>query len=290
MELRNLRAFATVARTLSVTRAARELHYAQSSVSEQILALERDLGVDLLDRSQRQVRLTAPGTVLAGYAERVFALLDEARTAVGQPVAELAVGAMETIGVHLLPPVLSDYHARHPGTRLRVVQHNRNRLYDAVAGGELDLCVTYGPAPTDPGLRTRVLAEEPLVVIVAPGHPLAGRGRAPLAELAGLAFLSTGRGCSFRQMFDATFAVEPVAELSSLGALGACVAAGMGCALLPSASVRAQAGRGEIAVVACADTFLRTDIMMSWRDRSTSAALPGFREVLSEHFARLPAG
>src|SRR5882757_7235468 len=128
VELRHLRTFETVARTLSVTQAAKELHYALSSVSDQIQSLERELGVELLDRSQRRVRLTPQGAVLSGYTGRILSLLEEARFAVARPSTELAVGALETVCLYLLPKVLSDYSSLHPQARVRVAQHNRGEL------------------------------------------------------------------------------------------------------------------------------------------------------------------
>lgn len=290
MELRNLRAFETVARTLSVTEAARELHYAQSSVSDQIQTLERELGVNLLDRSQRRLRLTAQGELLAEYAGRISDLIEEARFAVALPTSELAVGALETVSVHLLPPVLVNYRAQHPTTRVRVGQDNRSGLYQAVRRGDLDLCLTFGVPPADPSLSSETLAEEPLVVIVPPEHPLAGRGQAEIAELAKQPFLATERGCSFREMFNDAFGpfpdMEPVAELSSISALSACVAAGMGCALLPLASVRSQAARGEVAVVRSGDANLRTSVTMTWLERkSSNPNIVAFQQVLREELA-----
>ncbi|MEU8029878.1 LysR family transcriptional regulator [Streptomyces sp. NPDC049099] len=274
MELRHLRTFETVARTLSVTQAARELHYAQSSVSDQIQALERELGVELLDRSQRRVRLTPQGVTLSEYAERLLKLLEEARWAVSRPGAEVSVGALETVCLHVLPGVLTRYRALYPETRVRIAQDNRGELYKAVRRGDLDVCLTFGDPPPDAGLHAETLAEEPLVVITPPDHPLAARGRAHLGELAAEPFLATERGCGFREMFDNTFsgpaAKEPVAEVSSIGTLGACVAAGMGCALLPSLAVRAQADRGEVALVEVDDVSLRTHITMTWLARNST--------------------
>ncbi|TQF01881.1 LysR family transcriptional regulator [Kitasatospora acidiphila] len=272
MELRQLRAFETVARTLSVTQAAKELHYAQSSVSDQIQSLERELGVSLLNRSQRGVRLTPEGVVLSEYAERIFKLVEEARFAVTRPGLELAVGAQEAVSQHLLPPVLRHFRSAYPQARVRVGLDSRGGLYRGVLRTDLDLCLAFGSVPDDPALRSETLVEEPLVVIVPPEHPLAGSGRARLAELAPEAFLATEKGCSFREMFDSAFAgeKEPVAEVSSIATLGACVAAGMGSALLPLVSVRAQADRGEVAVVEVGDADLRAKVTMSWLDRNSA--------------------
>ncbi|MEU7557559.1 LysR family transcriptional regulator [Streptomyces eurythermus] len=290
MELRHLRTFETVARTLSVTQAARELHYAQSSVSDQIQALERELGVDLLDRSQRRVRLTPQGVALSEYTGRILKLLEEARWAVSRPDAEVAVGALETVGLHLLPAVLARYRSLYPEARVRVTQGNRGELYKAVRRGDVDVCLTFGAPPADAGLRAETLAEEPLVVIAPPDHPLAERGRAPLADLVKEPFLATERGCGFREMYDGAFsgatAKEPVAEVSSIGTLGACVAAGMGCALLPHVAVRAQADRREVAVIEVEDARLRTAVTMTWLDRnSANPNLVGLQTVLRRQLA-----
>jgi DNA-binding transcriptional LysR family regulator len=275
VELRHLRTFETVARTLSVTQAARELHYAQSSVSDQIQALERELGVELLDRSQRRVRLTPQGAVLAEYAERVLTLLEEARWAVSRPGTEIAVGALETVCLHLLPGVLSRLRSLFPAARVRITQDNRRELHKAVRRGDLDVCLTFGDPPTDAGLRAETLA---------------ARGRAPLAALAAEPFLATERGCGFREMFDNAFSgpavKEPVAEVSSIGALGACVAAGMGCALLPRLAVRDRAARGEIAMIEVEDAELRTPITMTWLDRNAANPnLIGLQTVLRKQLA-----
>ncbi|MFJ5927343.1 LysR family transcriptional regulator [Kitasatospora sp. NPDC092948] len=290
MELRHLRTFEAVARTLSVTQAARELHYAQSSVSDQIQALERELGIELINRSQRRIRLTAQGEVLSSYTERILTLLEEARFAVSRPATELALGALETLGRYLLPQVLSYYRELHPETKVRVSQDNRGELYQSVRRGDLDLCLTFGTPPVDAGLRAETLTEEPLVIIVPPGHPLAARGRADLAELAAEPFLATQRGCGFREMYDGAFgampAKEPVAEVDSIGTLGACVAAGMGCALLPLVSVRSQVDRGEVALVEIGDTDLRAAITMTWLERnSANPNLLGFQSAIRKQLA-----
>ncbi|GGO23895.1 LysR family transcriptional regulator [Microbispora rosea subsp. aerata] len=277
-----------VARTLSVTQAAKELHYAQSSVSDQILALERELGTELFDRTQRRLRLTPEGATLAEYAGRVFKLVEEARWAVAQPGDELVVGALETLCVHHMPEVLTWYRARYPHVRVRVGQGNRGELYDAVRRGDMELCLTFGDAPPDTALRSEKPAAEPLVVIVPPGHRLAERGEARFEELYGEPFLATERGCCFRKMFDGAFGtvLEPIAEVSSIGTLSACVAAGMGCALPPSLAVRAQADRREIAMVPVIDADLHTTTM-TWLDRnSTKPTLVEFQKVLRARLGR----
>ncbi|WP_033400918.1 LysR family transcriptional regulator [Actinokineospora enzanensis] len=276
MELRQLRTFAAVARTMSFTRAAQELHFAQSSVSEQIQALERDLGAELFDRSRRSLRLTSAGAALQGYAERIIGLADEARAAVAGVPGALAVGALETLSTHRLPGVLARFREVRPDARVVVSQGNRGELYERVGRGELDLCLTFGSAPENLA-HSEVIAVEPLVIVVPRDHRLAGRESVALNELADEPFLSTAPGCGFREMYDSTFGALPslVAELDSIGTLGACVAAGMGCALLPETAVRGL----DVSTLSLPDKDFSTTVTMTWNDNANPELKP-FQDLL----------
>ncbi|HTM18951.1 MAG TPA: LysR family transcriptional regulator, partial [Kofleriaceae bacterium] len=124
MELHRLRAFAAVAREGGFSRAARKLGQTQSSVSQAVAALERELDESLLVRAGRRVDLTEAGRVLLAHAERAFA---ELAAAEGELAAlrdlesgRLAVGTSDTLATWLLPPVLGAFRTRHPGVELRL--------------------------------------------------------------------------------------------------------------------------------------------------------------------------
>lgn len=290
MELRHLRTFETVVRTLNLTEAARDLHYAQSSVSEQIQALEKELGVQLIDRTQRRIRLTAEGSALSLYADRILKLVEEARFEVGRVGEDLTVGALETISMRMLPAILQDFRSAHPQARIKLAQGNRGELYQAVGRGDMDLCLTFGKPPADRNLRAETLGRESLVVIVPPAHHLAAAQVIDLADLAGASFMATASGCGFREMYDRSLAgkvaLEPVTEVASIATLGACVAAGMGCALLPLISVHDQAERGEVSVVRIGDADLHTPVIMTWLERNSAhPGLTAFQETIRRRFA-----
>src|SRR3954465_14850824 len=145
-ELRPLRPFRVVARTLNFTHAAAELHYAQSSVTEQIQALEAELGSKLFERGRR-LGLPGAGERLVGYADQVLELVEEARAAVdeerGEPEGDLTIGALETLCTHWVPPILAAYRARWPRVRLSVKEGGRGELYRGVRESEMDVCVTF---------------------------------------------------------------------------------------------------------------------------------------------------
>ncbi len=258
MELRHLRTFRVVARTLNFTRAAAELHYAQSSVTEQIQALEAELGSTLFDRATR--KLTAAGERLIGYADQVLELVEEAKAAVdeerGEPEGELTIGALETLCTHWVPPILGAYRAKWPRVRLTVKEAGRGELYRGVRESEMDVCFTFGAPPGD--FASEKLGEVPLVVIVPPGHSLASKEEVKSEDLRGVGFLATPKGCGFREMLDRLDGPVVETEVGSLAALSRCVAAGMGCGIVPALVDHP----GAVAVPLAGQT---TDVTMTWR-------------------------
>ena len=117
MELRHLRTFLTVSRTLNFTRAAAELGYVQSAVTAHMKALEGELGVKLFDRLDRRVVLTAVGKELRPYAQRIVGLSEEARKVVadtGEPSGTVMVSAPETLCAHRLPQVVRELSTHYP--------------------------------------------------------------------------------------------------------------------------------------------------------------------------------
>ncbi len=189
---RLLRSFVAVADELHFGRAARRLHLAQPALSKQIRRLELQLGVALFARTRARVELTAAGAELLGPAREAVAALDAVEAAgrrlAGGEQARLALGLSP--GVHYLAQVVLDRCARlRPPVRVRARQDSSGALARAVAAGELEvalaICSDTGEAA---GVRCERLLEEPVVVAVAAGHPLAGRGRVALAELAGETF------------------------------------------------------------------------------------------------------
>ncbi|WP_326605864.1 LysR family transcriptional regulator [Streptomyces sp. NBC_01799] len=275
MEIRHLKSFRAVAQSLSFTKAAAELHYAQSSVTEQIQALEAELGTKLFERSNRKLRLTSAGIRLREYADQVLLLIDEAATVgvldMQEPTGALAIGGLETFCTHAIPPVLAEYRALYGKVNVSVDVGNRRELYESVRRGELDVCFTFDAPPKDDTYASRVLFEERLLVTTPVGHRLSRQERVHAADLHGERFLATQRGCGFREMFDKAMAqlgpesLKLEAEVSGIAPLRACVAAGMGLALLPEMAVRSEVERGELLAFPLQDADFRAPATMTWR-------------------------
>ncbi|MBG0853548.1 LysR family transcriptional regulator [Streptomyces spinoverrucosus] len=298
MELRHLRTFRTVARTLNFTRAAAELNYAQSSVTEQIQALETELAAKLFDRSHRKLSLTPAGERLVEYADQMLLLAQEARTAVedeGQePGGQLTVGGLETLCAHRLPPILARYRRLYPRVQVTLREGGRGQLYEWVRRGEIDVALTFGQAPQDKLLASESLATDRLMVVTPTGHRLASYAQVGGPDLRGESFLATPQGCGFREMLDTLIHTlgpdAPVidTQVASMAALCQCASAGMGCALLPEIAVVGAAARGEVAAVPLKGSASHTQVTMTWLRRAElRASVPAFLGTAREAFQEL---
>lgn len=191
-------------------------------------------------------------------------LVGEARAAVGEdrgdPEGELTVGALETLCAQRIPALFGAYRTRWPRVRITLREGSRGELYQAVRQSEMDVCFTFGAPPADPALAGATLGTEPLVVIVPPGHPLAGKEEIRPGDLDGVGFLATPQGCGFREMPDRIGGPVVEAEVGSLAALARCVAAGLGCGIVPALVAREGAVAVPLARAA-------TEVTMTWRRR-----------------------
>lgn len=272
MDLRQLTTFLAAARAGSFAQAALDLSYAPSTVTEQVRALETSVGAVLFERRGRGVALTDAGRRLLPYAERFADLADEARSAVAPGRAAtgtVAVGALETICSFRLPRVLAALRRTSPGLRVSARAGTRPELQRALEDGAIDVALTLGDPLDAPQVVSEALAAEPLALVVAPDHPLAGRDAVDDADLGGETLLVTAVGCSFRALVDRAFAgrAERPAyggDLPTVGALQRCVQEGMGVALLPEVAVAGELARGELVALAWRPADDPPVLRLSW--------------------------
>ncbi|MEU1393215.1 MULTISPECIES: LysR family transcriptional regulator [unclassified Nonomuraea] len=246
-----LRTFVTVARLRSFSAAAHELGYTQSAISQQVAALEADLGLPLLGR--RPVEPTPAGERLLEHAGPLLLRLRAARAdvlrAAAQPAHRLRLAATPLAVNAVLAGRLAGARAAQPRLRVEVRTCDRERLAELLAEGEADLGLADGiAAPSDPlrlpesGPMTTVgVSEEDLVVALPPGHPLAGRRALRLADLLDARWLQTPL-CPLPRLRDLAgdgFAAALVYQGDDVHTVLNLVAAGHGLTLLP-----ASAGRG----------------------------------------------
>ncbi|MFF0204179.1 LysR family transcriptional regulator [Streptomyces sp. NPDC005017] len=291
MELRLLVTFEKVATVLSFTRAASELGYAQSSVTSHVRSLESSLGTELFDRLGGHIRLTEAGERLLPYARQIIELAEEARAAVTgaeEPSGTLVVGTMESLTNHRLPPLLEYFHHRHPKVRLSLRTTIGDETRQALRQGTYDLGFLMEEETGHPGLESVALAVEPLALVAAPGHPLAG-GPVALADLAAGPLLATEPGCAYRDLFERELNSlgAPVAfmEFGTIEATKRAAAAGLGISLLPEVTVAAELAEGTLVRLDWQPPFtLRTQL--AWR---SGKRLPAHARLFVEQARRLVA-
>jgi DNA-binding transcriptional LysR family regulator len=253
MDLDLLRAFATAARSSSLTEAAGRLDMSQPGLSRRLSRLEASLGTRLLQRSRSGVSLTPAGELLLRTADRVLADLDRIVGDLGTHRQDLAgdvrIHASSVPGEYLLPPLLAGFLARHPQVGVDVAVSDSAGVVDAVVSGEADLGVC-GDRFERSDLTFRPLARDTLVLAVPSGHPLAGRRDISLDELRHHQLLRRERGSGTQRVAESLLAragieFPPTGAQRSFGSTQATLAAvraGIGLALISSLAARSSPG------------------------------------------------
>jgi DNA-binding transcriptional LysR family regulator len=293
LNLNALRLFAAVARAGSITRAAGLAHVSQPAISKAVRELERGLGVPLLERGARGVRLTEAGEILAGHARTLFGVAqtaeEELRALRGLERGLLRVGASSTIGTYALPPVLAEFTRRHPGIELRVSLGNTADVARRLAAYELDVALVEGPV-TDERFVAEPWRQDELVLLAPRRHPLAGR-RVRWVEVEREVLLVREAGSGTGDVVSAALAALRLApgrtlELGSTEAIKRAVAAGLGLGFVSRAAAADQLRLRSVRPVAVRGLrIVRWFTRLAIRGRRPGAAAAAFDKVL----ARLPA-
>jgi DNA-binding transcriptional LysR family regulator len=221
VELRHLEYFVAVAAELNFSRAAQRIHVVQSALSASVSRLEKELGVELFDRSKRQIALTAAGEVFVQHAREVIHTAHRARTSVDafrdQLTGTVTLGTLMSWGTLDLPAALEEFRRSNP----LITVHLRQSLTGsaghlaAIADGQMDLALVSSTSPGSRLVALRTLMAEPMVFVCESGHPLADRRRVELADLAGQNFINFPIGWGIRQRLDAGFAAAGVQPVSA---------------------------------------------------------------------------
>jgi molybdate transport repressor ModE-like protein len=296
MEIRQLRYFVAIAEEGSFTAAARRIHIAQQSLSEQIRTLELQLGAQLFERTPRGVELTGPGTVLLREARSVLARADRAVAAVKQAAkgqeGELRIGFISSVANYMIPVVVRALRERYPNLSVRTSDLPIAELVAGVREGSLDAGLSRPPLVDD--LETEEILREPVAAVLPDGHPLAGRALLTLADLAEERWVLTNRNSwpPWHRKYDADFAragYQPrvVERGTSPQNLLALVAAGVGVTRLPMSSRSLR--HGGVTFVPLQDDDAAV-VLVTHPDAS-NPALSSLREILDEiRQEGLPAG
>jgi len=254
--LRQLKVFDAVARHLSFSRAAEELHLTQPAVSTQVKQLGAHAGLPLFEQIGKKTYLTPAGVELLRHGR---AILEQFREA-GEAMAQLkgASGgklnvAVISAGDYFFARLLAEFMRRHPGVTLNLAVHNRDELLHQMANNLTDLAVMVRP-PRDMDTVSEPFAPHPYVIVAAPDHPLVRRKRIPLAVLARESFVAREKGSDTRNAMEDAFGrrlprLDIAMEVASTETIKQAVIAGMGISLLSAHTIGMELRSGSLAVL-----------------------------------------
>lgn len=291
MEIRHLRTFLAVAKQRSFNKAAKEIHYAQSSVSAQIQALETELNVRLFDRLGRGILLTEAGDRLLPYARKMLDLSEETLSDIAAakvPEGRLIIRVPESMAIFYLPPAIDRFHRQFPRVKLVFTTCAQEGLQTDLRKGVTDLAFLLSEGIQAADLETERLGFEKIVPVAAPHHPLARKKTFKIKDLEGHSLLFSKVDCSYRRVFEETLAqaeITPTGVLTfhSVAALKACLMGGLGVTVLPETAVSDEIEKGRLVILPIEEGTFEVAVLMIWyKEKWLSPTLRAFMKTVTD--------
>lgn len=290
MELRQLRYFIGISEAGSVLRASTTLHVAQPALSQQISALEGEVGARLFERSSRGVALTEAGKVFLDHARVVLADVERARMAVREassvPSGDVVVGFPTTVALVATVPVLRACRDQLPQVRLKVVEAYSGYLREWLQSGRLDVALLFGDT-SDAGLAKRQLLDDRLVLVTGKEGPRAPH-KLSLNGIARFPLVLPGREHGLRKIIEEACTqygveLELVAEIDALNSVKKAVEAGIGATILPLGSVAEEVTAGRLHASAIENPAITRRVVCATSvTRPTTPACAAFIALVTE--------
>ena len=288
---RQLKVFEAVARLLSYTQAAKELYLTQPAVSMQIKQLEENTGLPLLEQIGKKVFLTEAGKEMYHYARSIARELDEAAS-VMENLKGIESGKLEitvaTTANAFATRMLSMFNKQHVGSTVSLDVTNRERLLQQLADNEKDIAI-MGRPPDDADLLTEPFADNPLVVVAAPDHPLVAEQPIPLYRLQEQTFVVREQGSGTRTAMQRFFAEHNLSITSSMEmneneAIKQAVQAGMGLGIVSIHTIELELETKRLVILDVEDfPIMRHWYLVHRKEKRLSPITQAFKDfVLSE--------
>ena len=289
--LRQLQVFESVAKNLSFTQASKQLHLSQPAVSMQIKQLEENVGISLFEQLGRKVFLTEAGQEMYHYSRVIAMQLEEAEEVLerlkGLKTGRLEVTVVTTANA-FATRMLAVFSARHEGVTVSLDVTNRELLLRQLNENEKDIAI-MGRPPKKADLITEVFADNPLVVVAAPDHPLVGKKGITLAELHDQTFVVREKGSGTRtamqRFFDErNFSITSSMEMNENEAIKQAVQAGMGLGIVSIHTLELELETKRLVVLDVEDfPIMRHWYLVHKKDKRLSPVVQAFRHfVLSD--------
>jgi molybdate transport repressor ModE-like protein len=252
LDVRRMKVLREVAARGSFSAAAEALSFTQSAVSQHVAALERETGMQLVEREPRGIRLTEAGRALVAHADAVLARLEDAEQELaaiaGLRGGRLQLASFQSAGATLVPQAVRVFHERYPDVELRLVQAEPEEANERVRAGETDIALVYDledmPGTLDEDLELTHLLDDEYHAVLSRHHRLADRSRIRMKDLTEESWINSTPASGCRQIIfeacrQADFNPRVAFETDDIAASQAFVAAGVGVTLLPELAVTA---------------------------------------------------
>jgi DNA-binding transcriptional LysR family regulator len=290
MDINQLEVLVTVAREKSFSRAAEVLDRTQPAVSQAVRRLEQEVGEKLFDRSSKDGTLTSAGETLLDYARQMLNLRHSATTALREMrnlhSGKVTISANEHTVFYLLP-VIEAFRKKHPMIKIEVQRGVASRIPNQITAREVELGV-ISFKPNDASLRSISVMNDELLLIVSPKHKLAGKPTVSLRDLADETFIAHNAPSPYRQRVIETFTkfdtrLNISVELPSLEAIKRLVETGIGVALVPKLSAKAEIASGQLHGLSVREMKLERKLNIVYRKNSVlSHAAEEFLKIARE--------
>jgi DNA-binding transcriptional LysR family regulator len=298
VQLKGLKVFCDVVRQRSFSRAADENGISQSGASQLVQQLEEGLGVKLLDRSKRPFVLTPEGEVYyEGCREvvsRYFAVEDRVRTLHEEVAGRVRVASIYSVGLHHMNRCLQEFLTLHPKANVRLEYLHPNRVYQAVEDDVADIGLVSYPKSSR-AVKAQTWREEPMVLVCAPSHPLAGRRRISLSELDGVKMIGFDIDLTIRRELDRVLhlhraAANVVMEFDNIETIKRAIEIDAGVGLLPEPTIMREVQSGTLTAVPLdTDELVRPLGIIHRRGKQLNTAAMRFIDLLQRQ-ARVAGG
>lgn len=295
---RRLQVFHAVAKHGSFTRAAEHLYMTQPAVTFQIKQLEEHFNTRLLERGHGRIHLTPAGEVVLAYAERILDMSEELESRVAEMTDDLSgalnIGTSTTIAAYWLPRLLEGFKRNNPRVMPRVVVGNSQLTEGRVASRDLDIGLIE-IVSDQPTLERRTAARDELMVICAPGHPLATLAEVTAQQLMAHPFITRDPGNAVRELAEGFFATAGIgvdqltvcAELGSLAAVKHLAAEGLGFGIASRAAIQRDVGEGRLAAIALQPKLFTPLEVIVPKDKFRSRLISTFADYAVAELARM---
>jgi len=297
LTLRQLQCFSAVAKHLSYTRAAEELHLTQPAVSMQIRQLEQQAGLALTEQLGKQVYLTEAGEEVYRYAKSILSQVDEMDDVLdklkGFSGGRLRIAAISSAN-YFAPKLLGTFQQRYPDVSVSMDVTNQSAVVKQVIDNEVDMAI-MGQPPDHAHLEATPFMDNPLIIVAEPGHRLASRKRIALKDLEKEVFLTREPGSGTRGAMRRFFREQKLKlttgiEMGSLSGIKQGVQAGLGLGLLPKGAVEVELMLGRLVEL----KIKGLPIPRHWyavmrKGKRLSVAAEEFRKLLTDEAVELLA-